>query len=138
MDLKLIAKPNRFLYVLIAGDLAVLALVTVAGFATHQTLGTAGFRLLTTFVPLTVAWGLVGVPLGVFDIQRVRDRRQWWRPFWGMALAAPWLGLLRAWLSGAPTITVAFVVVVGGVAALALLIWRLLFTLFMAPRFAGG
>ena len=120
-------KESRILGV-IAGDSITLALVTLVGFATHDELGTAGFRLLTTFIPLLVAWLLVAPHLGVFDPQRLREPLQLWRPFWAMILAAPLAGWLRgAWLN-APVIPI-FVAVLGGVSALALLLWRSIYWL---------
>jgi hypothetical protein len=126
---------------LLAGDLVVLALVTLYGFASHGELGTAGTRLLTTFIPLVVAWLLVAPHLGVYDADRAADSRQVWRPFWAMVLAGPfagWLrGLILGWLAGAPLgqpVQPLFVVILGGVAALALLAWRALYLLIATRR----
>lgn len=127
---------NRSTVILWIGDLLTLALVTVFGFATHNEAGTAGARMLTTFLPLVFAWLMVGPHLGVFVPQLAAEPRQLWRPFWAMVLAAPlaaWMrGLLIGWLQGAPLglpIQPIFVVVIGGVCALALLAWRALYSL---------
>ncbi len=116
--------------ILIIGDLATLFLVTIAGFARHGELGTTGLRLLSTFVPLGVAWFLVAPHLGVFDIRRAHDPKQLWRPFWSMILAAP----LACWVRGvwldSPVLPV-FVAVLGGICAAALLAWR---GLYLAAR----
>lgn len=113
---------------LLLGDIVVLAVVTVAGFASHGTAGTAGMRMLTTFAPLVAAWCLVAPQLGVFDLSRVGEPRQLWRPFWAMVLAGPLAAFLRgAWLD-APILPL-FVVVLGGVSALSLLAWRALYVL---------
>ncbi|MEW5869276.1 MAG: DUF3054 domain-containing protein [Chloroflexota bacterium] len=109
--------------VLLAGDVLTLALVTVAGFATHGTAGTAGLRMLTTFVPLVIAWLLVAPHLGVFDPANLAAPRQLWRPAWAMLLAGP----LAAWLRGVAlgtAILPVFVLVLSGVSALSLLAWR--------------
>ena len=114
------------LLVLLAGDVITLALVTLVGFARHNELGTAGARILSTFVPLMIAWLLVAPHLGAFDLQRTTDLRQLWRPFWAMVLAAPFAAWMRgAWLN-APILPI-FVVVLGGVSALAVSIWRLIY-----------
>lgn len=122
--------------VLIGGDLVTLALVTALGFATHGTLDTAGFRMLTTFVPVLIAWAVVAPFLGAYDMSRVTEARQLWRPFWAMVLAAP----LAAWLRGvwlnAPILPV-FVFVLGGVSALGILAWRAAYALFVARRLAA-
>ncbi len=111
---------------LIIGDAITLMLVTVYGFATHETLGTAGTRLLTTFIPLLVAWLLIAPYLGVYQLSLAGEFRQLWRPFWAMVLAGPFAAWMRAaWLGTA--ILPVFVVVLGGVSALALLAWRFLY-----------
>ena len=118
--------PTVKLIILLIGDIITLALVTVFGFARHGTIGTAGTRLLMTFVPLVVSWLLAALPLGAYDLGRVSDPRQLWRPFWAMVLAAP----LAAWMRGmglnSPIIPV-FVLVLGGFSALGILVWRVLY-----------
>ncbi len=108
------------------GDALTLLLVTVAGFARHDELGTAGLRLLTTFIPLAAAWYLVAPHLGVFRAGQVDDVKQLWRPFWAMILAAPLAAWLRAvWLG--TSILPVFVAVIGGISALSLVVWRAVF-----------
>lgn len=119
--------------IMLAGDTITLLLVTLAGFARHNELGTAGSRMLTTFVPLMVAWLLLAPHLQAFDLERASELKQLWRPFWAMVLAAPLAGLLRGvWLNAA--IIPTFVVVLGGVSALALLAWRFLFWVVIVRR----
>jgi hypothetical protein len=130
------SKKPSILWILIAGDVLVLLLVTVFGFATHGELGSAGLRILTTFVPLVVAWALVAPHLRAFDLERISQPIQLWRPFWAMVLAAPWAAWMRGVLLNAPIIPV-FVVVLGGICALALLVWRLLFGAFYARGLQG-
>ena len=111
---------------LIIGDIFTLALVTLFGFASHNELGTAGSRMLTTFLPLVFAWLLISPWLGVFDAAITSNPRQLWRPFWAMILAGPMAGWIRgAWLQS-PILPI-FVVILGGVSALAILAWRALF-----------
>lgn len=115
--------------ILLVGDALTLALVTVFGFARHGNIAAAGgVRFLATYIPLVVAWLLVAPFLGAFDLSRVREGCQLWRPFWGMVLAAPMAAFLRGvWLNSA--ILPVFVIVLGGVSALALLVWRGLYGL---------
>lgn len=108
---------------LLAGDALVLGLVTLFGFASHGTLGSAGQRMLTTFVPLVLAWILVAPHLRAFERERLADWRQLWRPFWAMVLAAPLAAFLRGAMLNSPILPI-FVVVLGGVSAIALLAWR--------------
>jgi hypothetical protein len=114
--------------ILITGDVVALALVTLFGFASHGTLDTAGGRMLTTFIPLTAAWFLVAPHLGAFDLHRAIDARELWRPFWAMVIAAPLAAWLRGVMLGAPILPI-FVVILGGISAMALLVWRGLFCL---------
>jgi K+ transporter len=119
--------------ILILGDILVLAAITVFGFASHGTAGSAGLRMLSTFLPLLVAWFLLAPYLGVFDLARASDVRQVWRPFWAMILAAP----LAAWMRGVwldASILWLFVVILGGFSALGLLAWRILFALVVARK----
>jgi hypothetical protein len=115
--------------ILVIGDVVILALTTGFGFANHGTLGSAGLRILATWVPLVVAWFLISPLMGVFDEARVRDPRQLWRPLWAMVLAAPMASFLRGvWLN--QPILPLFVVVIGGFCALALVGWRVLYLLY--------
>lgn len=119
--------------ILLGGDVITLILVTVFGFATHGTLGSAGYRMLTTFMPLLFAWLLVAPFLGVFDPGRTSDWRQLWRPFWAMILAAPMAAWIRGfWLNSA--IIPIFVFVLGGVGALAILLWRGLYLVLLVRK----
>ena len=109
--------------VLLLGDLLVLALVTLLGFATHGELATAGLRLLSTFIPLCAAWGLVAPWLGLFSPSITQDARQLWRPVLAAILAAPLAGWLRGFWLNAPILPV-FVLVMAGTMALSLAAWR--------------
>lgn len=123
--------PHRGL--LLVGDVLTLALVTLFGFASHGALDSAGTRMLSTFFPLLIAWFLVAPHLNVFNLNCAQDVRQIWRPFWAMVLAAP----LAAWLRGVylnnPILPI-FVVILGGVSALALLAWRALFAVIVSRK----
>ena len=125
---------NKKIVYLLAGDLLVLALVTLFGFATHQEAGAGGTRMLTTFLPLVVSWLMVGPFLGVYDLSRAADIRQIWRPFYAMVLAGPMAGWLRGVMLGNAPILPIFVVVLGGISALSLLAWRLLYWLLVVRK----
>jgi len=120
MDTALLSRQQM---ILVAGDVITLGLVTIFGFASHGEAETAGVRMLTTFLPLVAAWFLVAPHLRAFDMQRADDFRQLWRPFWAMVLAGPLAAWLRGVMLNAPILPI-FVVVIGGISALALLIWR--------------
>lgn len=115
-------------WALLGGDTLVLGAVTISGFASHGTLSSAGMRVLTTFIPFLIAWLLIAPLLGLFHRARALQARQLWRPFWAMILAAPLGGFLRALLLGS-VITPLFVIIFGGISAVALLVWRALYLL---------
>lgn len=125
---------NKQMIILLAGDSLALALITLVGFATHGEAGTAGARMLTTFVPLLVSWLMIAPFLGAYDMQRVADLRQLWRPFYAMVLAGPFAGWLRGMLLGNAPILPLFVIVLGGFSALAILAWRVLYALFLIRK----
>jgi len=128
--------PKAQISILVIGDVITLVLVTGLGFATHGTLDSAGFRMLTTFVPLLIAWIAVAPFLGAYDPGRAIQPRQLWRPFWSMILAAPLASWLRAVWLNAPILWV-FVLVLGGFSALGILAWRALYALLYARRLAA-
>jgi hypothetical protein len=112
--------------ILILGDIITLALVTAFGFASHGTLGSAGMRMLSTFIPILIAWVLLAIPHNAFKLEIANQFRELWRPFWAMVLAAPLAAFLRGLWLGTPILPV-FVLVLGGVSALAILIWRAIY-----------
>ena len=127
------AKKNSFQSILIFGDLVTLTLVTVVGFATHGEATSAGLRMLTTWIPLIVAWAMIAPFFGVYDPQLTQDFSQLWRPFWAMVVAGPMAGWLRSVILGlinhnglSTPILPIFVVVLGGFAALSILLWRVI------------
>lgn len=111
---------------LIFGDILALGLVTVFGFMSHGMLETAGWRMLTTFIPLMISWFFVGVPAGLFKLDDARDWRKLWMPFWGMVFASPMAAVLRGFWLDSPILPI-FVIILGGFSALAILTWRVLF-----------
>jgi hypothetical protein len=117
--------------ILIIGDIITLGIVTYIGFASHGTAGTAGSRMLTTFIPLVAAWFLIPPHLKVYEVQVGSDWRQLWRPFWSMVLAAPMAAWIRGMLLDAPILPI-FVIILGGVSALGILIWRGLFIIVLS------
>lgn len=124
MRLRIFLEQNK---ALLAGDVLAIAVVTAAGFATHGTLGTAGTRMLTTFLPALLAWFLIAPYLGVYRPENTLEWRQLWRPFWAMILAAPLAAWLRGVMLGNAAIQPVFVAVMGLFSALGMLTWRSLY-----------
>ena len=113
------------------GDIGAIALVTVIGFASHGSLDTAGLGMLTTFVPLLVAWYLISPFLGVFQSDVITDWRKLWRPGLAMVFAAPFAAWLRAILLDTATSWL-FILVLAAVSAAGILVWRGLFAWLMS------
>jgi hypothetical protein len=110
--------------ILIVGDICALAVITLIGFANHNELLTFPVgRLLATFLPLLAGWFLIAPWLGLFKPEVTSNSRQLWRPVLAMLLAAPITGVLRAVMLGSVTIPL-FVLILGGSAALGMLVWR--------------
>ena len=83
-------------WVLVAGDILALAVVTVIGFASHgETEISLVPRMLTTLIPLVVSWFLLTPWLGLFNSQITSNPKQLWRPPLAMLLAAPMTAVLR-------------------------------------------
>lgn len=107
----------------LVGDVTVLVLMTVAGFATHLTLGDVG-RMLITGLTALVAWGAVAWFVGVYRAEVIRDPRAVWRVAWAWVVAAPLATFLRGALL-ARDIPPVFVIVVILTNGFALLAWRI-------------
>ncbi len=121
---------------LAVGDILALGVVTLVGFASHGELSTAGRRMLTMFLPLLGGWFLAGPALGVYDLERIGEPRQLWRPPWAMLLGGPVAAGLRGLWLNAPVIPI-FIVVTSAVGALGMLLWRTL-VLLLVRRTQGA
>jgi uncharacterized sodium:solute symporter family permease YidK len=120
-------------WILLAGDGLVLLAVTLAGFENHNS-SLAGGRWLTSFLPLVIAWGMVAPWLGNYQ-ERIWQRPiQAWRALLAMVLAAPLAGFLRAVLLNGTVIPI-FVVALGGVSALSMTAWRLVWAWLAGREF---
>lgn len=111
---------------LAAGDVVAIAAVTLIGFGVHGGPASPG-RMAATFLPLTVAWFLVGALFRVLDPVVAADRRALWRPPAAMLLAAPLAAYMRAVVLDVPIVGV-FVAVLGGTSALGIALWRAAWT----------
>jgi hypothetical protein len=115
--------------ILVLGDILALAIITVIGFATHGETDLSFLpRMLTTFVPLVVGWFLIAPWLGTFDGRMTATPKQLWRPPLAMLLAAPITAILRAAMLNAVALPL-FTLILGGSAALGMLVWRSFFLL---------
>jgi len=111
-------------WTLIAGDILALSVITVVGFASHGETNISFLpRMLTTFIPLVLSWFLIAPWLGLFDAQITSEPKQLWRPPLAMLLAAPISAILRAAILNAVALPL-FTIILGGSAALGMLVWR--------------
>jgi hypothetical protein len=89
--------------------------------------------MLTTFIPLLVGWFLIAPWLGLFDSQITSTPKQLWRPLLAMLLAAPMAAIQRAAMLNAVALPL-FTIVLGGSAALGMLVWRGLYAFWVKNR----
>lgn len=123
--------------VILFGDAVVLALVTLYGLASHEMLDNAGTDIWRTFLPWLVAWVVMGWHVGVFEVEEIGLGQAIVLPIWSMILASPLAGFLRAVLLDRDVV-VLFVLIFGGISALAVATWRGLYWLLARRRATHG
>ncbi len=123
---------TRIQRIAVIGDIAVLLLVTAAGFATHLTLDAFGRMLVTAFSAL-LAWAAVAPFLRVYDERVITAPGAIWRVAWAWLLAAPLATFLRA-VALDRDIPWVFVLVTILVNGLVLVAWRVGFGWWLSRR----
>jgi hypothetical protein len=115
--------------VLILGDVLVLLIVTLIGFATH---GEAGLpflpRMAAAFVPLVISWFAIAPWLGLFQDEVIYNAKQLWLPALAMLFAGPLAVVIRGLILNEP-IPPVFALVLSVTSALGMVIWRTLYFL---------
>lgn len=113
--------------ILILGDILLLAIITLIGFASHGETSLAFLpRMLTTFLPLLAGWFLLAPWFGLFNLQITAQARQLWRPALAMLLAGPLVAILRAAMLNTVALPL-FALILGASAALGMTLWRAIF-----------
>jgi hypothetical protein len=110
--------------ILLAGDGFGFALITLVGFASHDSLSLQSIgRMLTTFLTFFAAWLLI---LPWFGLQHVHPpaRTVLWRVPLAALFSAPMGGWLRGLVLNAP-IQPVFILVMAGMIASGMCVWRL-------------
>jgi hypothetical protein len=120
----------------VVGDVVVLVLMTVAGFATHLTLGDLG-RMAVTGVGALAAWAAVAVPMGVYRLEVIQHPSGVWKVAWAWLIAAPLATFLRG-AALARDIPPVFVVVVILTNGFALVLWRIYLGWSSTRRYRTG
>ncbi len=111
-------------YILILGDLLVIVVITLIGFASHGKINVSALpRMAAVFFPLTISWFLLTPWLGLFRQEIITDPRQLWRPALGALFAAPLATIVRGFLLNASVIPI-FAAVLVTTSALGMVIWR--------------
>jgi len=124
---------NKSFFVL--GDLLAIAIVTLIGFATHGEADVSSLgRMAAFYIPLSISWLLVAPALGLFQIDKISDIKQLWRPALAGLFAAPFAAMLRGFLLNAPIIPI-FAAVLAGTTALGMVLWRAMFLLWNRRRY---
>jgi hypothetical protein len=118
----------------LAGDLLAIALVTLIGFATHGEAVPAFLpRMLILFVPLVVGWLVLAPFFGLFHAAIIADPGQIWRGALAMLFVVPAALVVRGMILGLPILPL-FGLILSGVSALGMLIWRGIVLLVMRFR----
>jgi hypothetical protein len=121
-------------WILWLGDAVAYLVITIIGFSSHGILESSGLaRFLATLLPFYTSWVLFALWNGRY--RGGYDQLIPWilRSGATAVLAAPFAATLRAIWLGVP-IQATFVLVMAGVSALGIMLWRVLFHLVMRPR----
>jgi FlaA1/EpsC-like NDP-sugar epimerase len=109
----------------LTGDVAVLVLLTIIGFATHLTLDAFG-RLIVTALGLVLAWAIVAPFFGVYDERAIETPGELWRVAWAAIAAAPMAAFLRGMVLNRD-IPWVFILVTMLTSSFGLIAWRILY-----------
>ncbi len=106
----------------ILGDIVVLTVITVLGFATHHTLD-AYWRMFVTVLVTLIAWGVVAPWFDAYSTTTLTRLSSIWKILLATVVATPLAAFLRGWFLG---IDVSSTFILTGIAfnGLAMMIWR--------------
>jgi hypothetical protein len=108
---------------IVPGDVVVLVVLTIIGFASHSTLDETS-RLVVTTAGVLVAWAVVAPWFGAFSTATITRWTAVWRVGLAWAVAAPVAGFLRGLILDL-AISATFILVTIAVNGAALVVWRL-------------
>ncbi len=120
----------------IIGDVTVLVLLTIVGFATHLTLDAFG-RMAATLVASLLAWAAVAPFLDVYSPTVIDDPKAVWRIGWAWLIAAPLATFLRGAIL-ARDVPPTFVIVTILVNGFGLVMWRVALGWMLARGYRLG
>lgn len=111
-------------WILYAGDILGIAIITLIGFATHGETDQSFLpRMGALFFPLMIAWFLISPWLGLFQLEITLSPKQLWRPALAVMFAAPLAAVLRGLILNTSIIPI-FVVVLTATSAFGMFVWR--------------
>ncbi len=108
---------------IVPGDVIVLVVLTIIGFASHSTLDETS-RLIVTTGGVLVAWAVVAPWFGAFRTETITRWTAVWRVALAWSVAAPVAGFLRGVILDL-VVSPTFIVVTIAVNGAALVVWRL-------------
>lgn len=114
---------RRLLRIAVVGDLAVLAALTVFGFAVHSELEALS-RMLIALAAFGGAWLWVAPWFGVYRRPVLSRPSAVWRVAWAWTAAAPLGALARSVLLDREIVVVLFTLIAGAIDGLGLVVWR--------------
>lgn len=119
---------NRSTQIALIGDIGVYLLATILGFLSHTGESDPSLsRIAATFLPFLFSWIIIAPWLGVYHPDTTGDLKSLWRPVLASLYAAPVGAFGRSLWLGSPTLPL-FVIIMAGVTAGLMLLWRGLFT----------
>jgi hypothetical protein len=109
---------------ILSGDTVVYVITTCLGFLSHGTLSANAWdRMLATFVPFLAAWLALAPWMGVYQREGFATVAGLGRAVLAVVFSAPMGGMLRGLWLDSPILPL-FVLVMAGVAAGLMLLWR--------------
>ncbi len=120
---------NDYSNILIIGDFLTLLVVTLIGFANHNSQIDVR-RIFANWLPLCLAWSMAAPILGLWNAKQMPFQKSWWRLIWAAILSVPLAVVIRGFILNTPTIGI-FVLVMVAFSTLGLFIWRLVWQLLI-------
>jgi hypothetical protein len=117
-------KTNEPSFFLIIGDFIAFLIVTIIGFANHNSQFDI-LRILANWIPLCLAWSMAAPLLGLWTLRQPSLLKNWWKIIWGIVLCVPLAVVIRGFILNTPTIGI-FVLVMIAFSTVGLFVWRLL------------
>lgn len=114
------------------GDFIVFLIVTIIGFANHNSLFDLG-RILANWIPLCLAWSMAAPLLGLWNPRQSSPIKNWWRFIWATILSVPLAVVIRGFILNTPTIGI-FVMVMVVMSTLGLFIWRFVWSIIQQKK----